>query len=210
MIRNRKEIEKRQETFLNETLMNYDSVKYFMNEKREQIKYDDYSLQYGNSWREVQKTLGVLNAGQTAIFTLGLITNLVFSALDCYAGVMTPGDFVMLQALFLQIATPLNFLGTMFKEVDDSLVHFEDIKKILNKKPKVFDKEDAKNFEFKEGKIEFKNVFFSFTPEKNDTAHLLKDLNMTIEPYKQTAIVGPSGFGKSTILSLIVILSSNY
>jgi ATP-binding cassette subfamily B protein len=177
-----------------------------MNEKREQIKYDDYSLKYGDSWREVQKTLGILNAGQTAIFTSGLIVNLIFSALDCYAGVMTPGDFVMLQALFLQIATPLNLLGTMFREVDDSFVQFEDIKKILNTKPRVFDKEDAKDFEFKEGKIEFKNVSFSFSPEKKESVYLLKDLSMTIEPHKQTAIVGSSGFGKTTILNLIVSL----
>lgn len=204
MIRERKEIEKRQEAFLNETLMNYDSVKYFMNEKREQMKYDDYSVKYGISWSEVQRTLGILNASQTGIFTVGLVVNLIFSAMDCYAGVMTPGDFVMLQALFLQIASPLNLLGTMFKEIDDSLVQFEDIKKILNTQPKVFDKEDAKDFDFKDGKIEFKNVSFSFEPEKKDPEYLLKDLNMIIEPHKQTAIVGPSGFGKSTILSLIV------
>ncbi len=122
--------------FLNETLVNYDSVKYFMNEKREQQKYDNYVVQYKDSWIEVQKTLGSLNNGQNAIFTSGLVVNLIFSALDCYAGVMTPGDFVMLQALFLQIATPLNMLGTMFKEIDDSLVHFEEIKKILNTKSK--------------------------------------------------------------------------
>eukprot|EP00826_Nyctotherus_ovalis_P016403 TRINITY_DN14745_c0_g3_i1.p4 TRINITY_DN14745_c0_g3~~TRINITY_DN14745_c0_g3_i1.p4 ORF type:complete len:181 (-),score=52.38 TRINITY_DN14745_c0_g3_i1:663-1205(-) len=175
-----------------------------MNEKREQVKYDAYAIKYGDSWREVQRTLGVLNAGQTTIFTTGLVANLIFSAVDCFAGVMTPGDFVMLQALFLQISNPLGMLGTMFKEVDDSLVQFEDIKQILNILPKVFDKKDAKDFTFKEGQIEFKNVDFSFSPEKAHPKHLLKNLNMVIDAHKHTAIVGPSGFGKSTIFSLIV------
>lgn len=189
---------------MNETLTNYDAVKYFMNEKREQVKYDGHVAKYGKSWREVQRTLGILNAGQTTIFTAGLVANLIFSAIDCFAGIMTPGDFVMLQALFLQISNPLNMLGTMFKEVDDSLVQFEDIKKILSTHPKVFDKKDAKDFAFKEGQIEFKNVDFSFAPEKKHPNYLLKNLDMVIDAHKYTAIVGPSGFGKSTIFSLIV------
>lgn len=207
LIRERKGAEKSQEAFLRETLGNYDIVKYFMGEKRQQKKYDEYTVKYGKCWKKVQKTLGNLNVGQGAIFTTGLIINLIFAALDCSTGILTPGDFVMLQALFLQLATPLNLLGTMFRELDDSLVHFEEIKKILNTNPKVHDKKDAKDFTFKEGKIEFKDISFSFQPERGSSEYLLKDLNMTIQPHKQTAIVGKSGFGKTTILSLIVVYS---
>jgi len=206
LIRRRKDVEKRQEAFLNETLMNYDSVKYFMNEKREAMKYDNFTEKYGQCWKEVQKTLGWLNVGQTVIFTSGLVVNLIFSAYDCYAGKMTPGDFVMLQALFLQIATPLNMLGNMFREIDDSLVHFEEIKKVLNTKPKVFEKKNAKDYIYQGGKIEFKNVYFTYKPNKADPEYLLNGLTMTIEPRKNTALVGPSGFGKTTIFNLIVFL----
>lgn len=136
LIRKRKDIEKKQEFFLNETLKNYDSVKYFMNEKREQMKYDMYVLKYKEAWEDVQKSLGKLNNGQHFIFNAGLVANLIFCAIDCFNGVMTPGDFVMLQALFLQISSPLNLLGTMMKEIDDSLVNFEEIKKILLIEPK--------------------------------------------------------------------------
>ncbi len=122
--------------FVNETLMNYDSVKYFMNEKHEQQKYDKFVVKYKDAWLKVQKSLGRLNNGQSLIFTTGLVANLIFSALDCFGGGMTPGDFVMLQALFLQISSPLNMLGTMFKEIDDSQVHFEDIRKLLLTEPK--------------------------------------------------------------------------
>ena len=194
--------------------MNYDSVKYFMNEKREQQKYDNYVVKYKDSWIEVQKSLGWLNIGQGVIFTSGLIVNLIFSAMDCFSGTMTAGDFVMLQALFLQIATPLNMLGTMFKEIDDSLVHFEEIKKVLNTKSKyeilyelnrIVEKPNANDYQFKDGRVEFRNIDFSFKPQKKQTKYLFKNLSMVIEAHKHTALVGPSGFGKTTIFNIIVI-----
>ena len=125
--------------------MNFEAIKFFMNEKSEQTRYDGFLKRYKEAAMKVQTSLANINNVQSVIYTFGLALNLMFSACDCFAGVFTPGDFVFLQALFLQVflnyslffhfnklAGPLFFMGTILRELDESQVHFEELAKIYN------------------------------------------------------------------------------
>ena len=137
------------------------------------------------------------------MFCLGLTTNLCLAARDISLGILTPGDFVMLQALFMQIAMPLHFMGTIFREIDESHVQVEALFNILDMKSKVTEKEDAKPYDYQGGTIEFKNVNYTYEKEKGEMTDMLKNFNLKIEGGTSNAIVGPSGFGKSTIFNMI-------
>jgi ABC-type transport system involved in Fe-S cluster assembly fused permease/ATPase subunit len=120
IIRKRKNQEKASEFYLNESIMNYETVKAFNNEKLEISRYKALLNKLKGSAIEVQSTLARLNMGQTAIYTAGLTINLVMAAWDVSTGRLTPGDFVMIQALFMQLAGPLFNMGTLFREIDQS------------------------------------------------------------------------------------------
>jgi ABC-type transport system involved in Fe-S cluster assembly fused permease/ATPase subunit len=120
IIRKRKNQEKASEFYLNESIMNYETVKAFNNEKLELSRYNALLNKLKGSAIDVQSTLARLNMGQTAIFTTGLTINLVMAAWDVSTGRLTPGDFVMIQALFMQLAGPLFNMGTLFREIDQS------------------------------------------------------------------------------------------
>ena len=130
-MRDRKDFEKKQEFSLNESIMNYETVKTFGNERLEQKRYgqvlDDLQKQAGL----VQTSLSQLNTGQAVIFSTGLTINLLLAAWDVSNGVMTPGDFVMIQALFMQMAGPLFNMGTFFREIDQSSIDVEDLYHML-------------------------------------------------------------------------------
>lgn len=182
----------------------------------------------------VQRSLSALNIGQQAIFNLGLTLNLALAACDVYSGKMTPGDFVLVQSLFMQLAGPLFNLGTFFRQLEETSVDIEDLYHNINSKPMVVEKDDAKDFEYKEGKIKFDKLGFkhysfddaqlrrktkepaaSGEAQASDQAGadkekihleekmLLKDFSLEIEPGTTNAIVGSSGFGKTTLFNLL-------
>lgn len=154
--------------------------------------------------------------------------NLALAAADVYSGRMTPGDFVLVQSLFMQLAGPLFNLGTFLRQLEETSVDVEDLYHNINSKPMVTEKPDAKEFEYKEGKIKFENLSFKHyqyddnqirkkpkkaegenkEDEKEEKIHLeekmlLKDFSLEIQPGTTNAIVGSSGFGKTTLFNLL-------
>ena len=140
--------------------MNYETVKAFNNENMENKRYGNLIDKLVLNAMDVQKSLGQLNVGQAVIFLSGLTINLMMAANEVCNGTMTPGDFVMISAYFTQLSGPLFNMGTLFREVAQSQVDMEDLFNMLQQKPKVKESPNAKEFEYKEGGIEFKGVSF--------------------------------------------------
>lgn len=159
-IRDKKQIDKRQEFYQNESIQNYETVKQFNNEGLEKGRYSKILDKMVDQAMVVQKSLSSLNIGQQAIFNAGLTLNLALAAVDVYSGKMTPGDFVLVQSLFMQLAGPLFNLGTFLRQLEETSVDVEDLYHNINSKPLVTEKPDAKDFEYKEGKIKFENIDF--------------------------------------------------
>lgn len=154
-IRDQKDSEKKQEFYLNESIMNYETVKAFNNSSMETARYEKILDSLRTQAKLVQRSLGELNVGQTCIFSAGLTLNLLMAAHGVSTGQMTPGDFVMIQALFMQLSGPLFNMGTFFRTVDQSSVDVEDLFFMLNQKPVVKEIEGARDFDYKNGTIEF-------------------------------------------------------
>ena len=207
-IRTKKNSEKASEFYLNESIMNYETVKSFNNERLENNRYSTLLEKLRTNAVDVQFSLSQLNIGQSMIFLTGLSINLMMAANEVCNGTMTPGDFVMISAYFTQLAGPLFNMGTLFREVAQSQVDMEDLFNMLQQKPRVKESPDARDFEFKQGAIEFKGVSFGHPLEesqehKAEMQYLFRDLDLKIEPGTTNAIVGPSGFGKTTMLHLL-------
>lgn len=207
-IRGRRNQDKKADFFLNESILSYDTVKYFGNESLEYNRYKKVQEEIYKVAMKVQYSLANLNAGQQALFAIGMTINLLLATKDIHAGVLTPGDFVMIQALFMQIAQPLHFMGTIFRNIEESQVNVEDLFLILKMQKAVIEKPDAKDYEFKNGDIEFKDVRYSYAKDETEDGKeiletLFKDINFTLKGGKSNAIVGPSGFGKTTLFNMI-------
>ena len=138
---------------MNESIMNYETVKAFNNEKLEYNRYETLLQKLRRNAVEVQLSLGQLNVGQSAIFLTGLSLNLLMAANEVCNGTMTPGDFVMISAYFSQLAGPLFNMGTLFREVAQSQVDMEDLFNMLEKQPLLTESPTARDFNFKEGGI---------------------------------------------------------
>lgn len=136
-----------------------------------------------------------------------MTVNLLLAVGDISAGLLTPGDFVMIQALFMQIAQPLHFMGTIFRNLDESQVNVEDLFMIMRMKNAIIEKPDAKPLQLSKGDINFDNVQYSYTKEEKDGKNiketLFKNISFTLKGGQTNAIVGPSGFGKSTMFNMI-------
>lgn len=139
-------IDKRQEFYQNESILNYETVKQFNNEALETSRYETILDKLYSQAMVVQNSLTNLNIGQQFLFNSGLTINLMMAAFDVYTGKMTPGDFVMIQALFLQLAGPLFNMGTLFRQLDETSVDVEELFHMLSAKPLVKEKEDAVDF----------------------------------------------------------------
>jgi len=144
-------------------------------------------------------TLGFLNFGQSFFITLGLILVMVMAAIGVDRGDLTIGDFVMVNAYMIQITMPLNFLGTVYREIRQSLIDMGEMFELLEQPAEVLDKKDAKDLIVSGGEVVFDNVDFAY----NDNRPILKGFNLTVKPGQTVAIVGPSGSGKSTIGRLL-------
>lgn len=157
----------------------------------------------------MQKSLSNLNTGQSAIFSTGLTINLIMAAYQVSTGILTPGDFVMIQALFLQLQGPIFNMGMFFMQSDQASVDTEDLAHVLQLEPVVKEKPDAKELLFTGGNLEFNDVSFRHygVHESEDDfreRQLFENFNLKIEAGTTNAIVGESGFGKTTIMSLIL------
>src|SRR3954469_26076099 len=182
-----------------DSLLNYETVKYFVAEEREASRYDRSMERYEVASVEAYVSLAVLNAGQATIFTIGLAICMVMCAMGIQDGRNTVGDFVMINAMMIQLYQPLNFMGMVYREIKQAVIDIETMFGILARKPEIEDKAGALPLAVKQGAIRFENVSFAY-----ETARpILKGLSFEVPAGKTVAIVGPSGGGKSTISRLL-------
>jgi len=182
-----------------DSLLNFETVKYFNAEAREADRYDGAMRQYETAAVKTGLSLSALNIGQAALITAGLVVVMAMSALGVQAGKLTVGDFVMVNAYMIQITMPLNFLGTVYREIRQALVDMGEMFALLGQPAEITDAPDARPLQVKAGEITFDNVHFAYEPERE----ILKGVSFTLKPGQKLALVGHSGSGKSTIGRLL-------
>jgi ATP-binding cassette, subfamily B, heavy metal transporter len=182
-----------------DSLLNYETVKYFVAEEREAKRYDRSMERYEDASVQAYVSLSVLNAGQATIFTIGLAICMVMCAFGIQNGRNTVGDFVMINAMMIQLYQPLNFMGMVYREIKQAVIDIETMFAILARKPEIEDKPGAPPLAVKRGAIRFEDVSFAYEPARP----ILKGLSFEVPAGKTVAIVGPSGAGKSTISRLL-------
>src|SRR5499426_2533141 len=182
-----------------DSLLNYETVKYFSAEEREARRYDRAMERYEGASVKAYTSLAVLNTGQAVIFTAGLGAAMVMCASGIKAGTNTVGDFVMINAMMIQLYQPLNFMGMVYREIKQAVIDIETMFAILARKPEIEDKPGAPPLAVKRGAIRFENVSFAYEAARS----ILKGLSFEVPAGKTVAIVGPSGAGKSTISRLL-------
>ncbi|CAM1633112.1 ABC transporter-like [Bartonella apihabitans] len=182
-----------------DSLLNYETVKYFGNEDLEAKRFDSSMAGYEKAAIKTWISLGWLNFGQAVIFGAGMATMMLMSAYEVMHGTQTLGDFVFINALLMQLSIPLNFIGSIYREVRQGLTDIEAMFDLLDVKQEVTDAPDAKPLIVKEGEIRFNHVEFSYDTNRQ----ILKDIDFSVPAGKTVAIVGPSGAGKSTISRLL-------
>jgi ATP-binding cassette, subfamily B, heavy metal transporter len=183
-----------------DSLLNYETVKYFGAEEREARRYDQSMAAYEQASVKAYTSLAVLNAGQAAIFTCALTICMVMAGLDVVAGGATVGQFVMVNALLLQLFIPLNFMGMVYREIRQSLTDIERMMDVLAVKTEVADRPGARELEIAGGTIRFEDVKFRYDPDRV----ILDGLSFEVPAGKMVAIVGPSGAGKSTVSRILL------
>jgi len=194
----RKEMNK-QDTEANQkaidSLLNFETVKYFNAEKIEAARYDESMKQYEAAALKTSYSLSFLNVGQAFLITAGLVAVMIMAAIGVQNGSLTVGDFVMVNAYMIQITMPLNFLGTVYREIRQALVDMSEMFELLSQAPDVIDSKNAYDLCVTEGRVDFKNISFGY--EHNRV--ILKNFNLSVKSGQNVAIVGTSGSGKSTI-----------
>ncbi|MXU65639.1 ABCB family ABC transporter ATP-binding protein/permease [Oceanomicrobium pacificus] len=182
-----------------DSLLNFETVKYFSAEEREATRYDVSMQGYESAALTTSYSLSFLNFGQSLIITTGLVIMMGMAAVGVQNGTLTVGDFVMVNAYMIQITMPLNFLGTVYREIRQALVDMSEMFNLLEQPPEVTDKPGAPALQVTGGEIRFDDVSFSYDPERR----ILNHLNLTVGAGETVAVVGASGSGKSTIGRLL-------
>jgi len=182
-----------------DSLLNYETVKYFNNERHELARFDVALRQYEEATIKSQKTLAVLNIGQASIVAVGLTMLLWRAAAGVVAGKLTLGDLVLVNAFLLQLAIPLNYLGMVYREVKQALINIERMFALLDEPLEIRDAAAALPLAVARGEVRFEHVSFHYDPERE----ILRDVDFTIPPGKTVAVVGTTGAGKSTLSRLL-------
>jgi ATP-binding cassette subfamily B protein len=182
-----------------DSLLNFETVKYFNNEQHEIEQYDVELATWEQARRKNRVSLFALNGGQAIVIAVAMTSMLLFAALDVEAGSMTLGDFVLVNAFMMQVFMPLNFLGFVYREIKSSLTNIENMFELLNVDTSVSPNEHAPNLNLRKAGIELEQVSFSYTEKRQ----IIDNLSLTIKPGAKVAIVGPSGSGKSTLTKLL-------
>ncbi|ARE38513.1 Lipid A export ATP-binding/permease protein [Rhodovulum sp. P5] len=182
-----------------DSLLNFETVKYFGAERREAERYDEAMAGYEDAAIKTSVSLALLNFGQAFLITGGLIAVMVMAAMGVQAGKLTTGDFVMVNAYMIQITMPLNFLGTVYREIRQSLIDMSEMFDLLEQPAEVTDKPGAPALKVTGGTVEFRDIHFGYDPERP----ILHGVSVTVPAGRKVAIVGPSGAGKSTIGRLL-------
>lgn len=182
-----------------DSLLNFETVKYFNNESMEAERFDRSMARYEISATRIWTSLGWLNFGQGVIFGLGTVVVMCLSALEVQAGTQTVGDFVFINAMLMQLSVPLNFIGFIYREIRQGLTDIEQMFDLLDVPQEIVDRPGAKPLAVGAGKVEFRDVHFSYDPNRK----ILKGISFEVPAGKTVAIVGPSGAGKSTISRLL-------
>jgi len=182
-----------------DSLLNYETVKYFGNEDHEARRFDASMARYERAAIRTYTSLGWLNTGQAVIFTLGTVACMLLAARDVAGGTLTIGGFVMINAILMQLYLPLNFMGMVYREIKQGLIDIETMFTLLHEPPEIVDRPGAKPLRVDKGEIRFDNVSFAYDPERQ----ILKNVSFEVPAGKMVAIVGPSGAGKSTISRIL-------
>ncbi len=182
-----------------DSLLNFETVKYFCNEEHESRRYDQSLAGYERASVITNKSLSFLNTGQGVIIAAGLVVMMCLAGNGVMAGTRTIGDFVLVNAMLVQLFVPLNLLGSVYREIRQSMADMESMFALLHQPPEIQDVPEAQELFVTGGEIRFENVRFTYEAGRN----ILHDVSFTVPAGKRVAIVGPSGAGKSTISRLL-------
>jgi ABC-type transport system involved in Fe-S cluster assembly fused permease/ATPase subunit len=182
-----------------DSLINYETVKYFGNETHELRRYNESLEEWEDAAVKNQTSLSALNVGQSAVIAMGVTLLMTLAANGVVTGTLTLGDLVLINAFLLQLFIPLNFLGIVYSQLKHSIADMQLMFDVLDRSPEIEDRPDAIDLEIGNGEVRFDRVSFAYDPQRP----ILHDISFVIPPGHKVAVVGPSGAGKSTLARLL-------